>query len=205
MQFLIKQEPRLGWARKSACDDPVLLAYPIESVASHMWGVAALILHITAEPKFQEEQAQFDKCAALSMALLHDVPELITGDITPVDPVSIERKHLMEKDAMDKILTGTSEPVSEQLTAIYERYEDRHCNESKLVKDCDKLDFMITAFLLERQGFTGFSEFYTNTIEKGFQFQIATEMAQTLFDVRNNLADQNRLYNREEDESQTFG
>lgn len=194
---LIKQEHRIGWARKSANDDAIIKPHPNETVAGHQWGVAFLVMTLTREPKFQEELPNFDTCKALEMALLHDVAELKTGDITPVDGISPEEKHKRESEAMNLILACFPESVETSLHNLYLGYENRQCVESKFVKDCDKLDFMVYAFLLERQGFTGFSEFYPNTIESGFFTKLAQDLADTLFRTRNSLNEKNLLYKKE--------
>jgi len=187
VEFLLKQEHRLGWPRMLAHQGGDLLQHPNESVSAHSWGVAILIMTLAREPNFQEELPNFDRLRALEMALTHDIPELITGDITPVDGVSVEEKHKAEKKAMDIILGCFPAVVGNSLEQVYTDYEDRQCNESRFVKDCDKLDFIIYAFLLERQGFTGLSELYSNTTSTGFSTKIAYDLARTLVTTRNKL------------------
>lgn len=194
--FLSKQEHRFGWARKSACDDIVLMEHPNETVAAHQWGVAMLVMTIAREPKFQEELPNFNILKAMEMAVLHDVAEVKIGDITPVDGISPEEKHKAESEAMDQILGCFPKQVGASLRGIYEAYENRECIESKFVKDCDRLDFMIQAFILERQGFSGFSEFYHNTVNAGFSTKIASELAEMLTLTRNELCKKNLLYNK---------
>lgn len=194
--FLTKQEHRMGWARKAACDGLKLESYPNETVASHQWGVASLIMAISRDAKFKEELPNFNKCRAYEMAMIHDVAELETGDITPVDGISVDEKHRLESEAMQHILGCFPDDVRHSLHDIYCAYEDRECCESKFVKDCDKLDFMIYAFLLERQGFSGFEEFYTNSGKDGFSTKIATELADLLVKTRFELAERNLLFRK---------
>lgn len=194
IEFLIKQEPRIGWARKSACDERTLTEHPIETVASHQWGVAKLIMVLTREPRFHLELPKFDTVKAYEMAIIHDVAELKTGDITPADGVSVAEKHKAESEAMKEILGSFPNYISQSLTEVYDRYENRACPESKFVKDCDKLDFMINAFLLERQGFSGFAEFYSNTIAGGFSTRIALDLARVLVQTRNLLEERQELF-----------
>lgn len=196
IEYLIKQEHRIGWARKSACDDRILNEHPNETVASHQWGVAKLIMVLSKEPRFRKEFPNFDTTSAYEMALIHDVPELKTGDITPVDGISAAEKHKAESEAMKEILSTFPNYISEHLREVYERYENRTCAESKFVKDCDKLDFIINAFLLERQGFTGFPEFYSNSVEGGFHSRIALELASLLRETRDSLAERNELFRK---------
>lgn len=196
IEFLIKQEPRIGWARKSACDERALFEHPIETVASHQWGVAKLIMVLTREPRFRQELPRFDTVKAYEMALIHDVAELKTGDITPADGVSAAEKHKAESEAMKEILGSFPNYICQSLSEIYDRYENRDCLESKFVKDCDKLDFMINAFLLERQGFSGFAEFYSNTIAGGFSTRIALDLAKLLIQTRDLLEERNELFRK---------
>lgn len=197
--YLTKQEYRMGWARKSACDEPYLHEHSNETVAAHQWGVAKLIMTLCREPKFQEELPTFDRLKAIEMALIHDVPELITGDITPVDGISVDEKHALESEAMNRIVACYPEETGSSIQALYNTYEARVCRESSFVKDCDKLDFMLNAFLLERQGFSGFSEFYPNTKALGFSTRIVTDLAELLTSTRNNLYERNVLYTKHGD------
>lgn len=191
--FLIKQEPRLGWARKGACDEKAaLLKHPCEVVASHQWGVMWLIMAISKTAAFQLEFPKFNHEIAHEMASIHDLAELVIGDITPVEGVTSEQKHIMESKAMSSIMADYPDEVSSKMTSVYNRYETRDCIESKFVKDCDKLDFMITAFVLERQNFRGFEEFYPNS-NKGFFSKIAQRLADTLIETRAKLIASNQL------------
>lgn len=194
VQYLIKQEHRMGWAHRSACDDKKLQSHPNETVASHQWGVAYLVQVLSLVPQFQDELPDFDCYKALGMALIHDVPEAKVGDITPADGIDPEEKHRLEREALDEMLSALPEPVRTSMHSIYNSYEDRQCAESKVVKDCDKLDFMITAFLLERQGFSGFKEFYASSVKEGFSTKIAKELAETICAKRSELLEQNKLF-----------
>lgn len=194
--YLIKQEHRIGWARKGACDNPGKLdPYPNESVASHQWGVAWLISVLRRSSLFREELPDFDALAAFEMATIHDVPELVVGDIVPPDNIPEKVKHQLERDAMDKILGSFPNDVRAGLVETYDRYERRQCNESKVVKDCDRLDFIIHAFLLERQGFVNLDEFYDNTVKAAnFNTKIAAELAKLLIETRKSLTDSYMMF-----------
>jgi len=192
--YLIKYEPRLGWAHRRACNESALLKYPCESVASHQWGITWLILTISNSERFKKEIPEFNKQVAYEMAASHDVPELVTGDITPADGISAEEKHRMESLAMQSIQSFYPDGVANVIDKTYKRYEERQCIESKFVKDCDRLDFMITAFVLERVGFSGFEEFYANSRRCSFSTKIAGEMAELLVETRNKLDGTDSLY-----------
>lgn len=188
----------MGWPNVSACGEK-LDPYPNELVACHQWGVAFIIMTLSEDPKFKDEFPDFDLARAIKMALIHDLPELKTGDITPRDGISPEEKHKMEAAAMEQILERFPKPIQIALSQLYIAYENRQCTESKVVKDCDKLDFMIQAFLLERQGTDGcsqegLSDFYVNSIESGFYSKIVKDLANTLLTTRAGLVRENSLY-----------
>src|SRR2546422_10413003 len=68
----LKLEPRRGWKEK-------LRLSHVESVADHSYGVAMLCL-------FQAwSRGGYDLELLLKLALIHDLDEAITGDLTPED------------------------------------------------------------------------------------------------------------------------
>src|SRR3989449_7106543 len=68
----LKLEPRQGWKEK-------LRLSHVESVADHSYGVAMLCL-------FQAwSRGGYDLERLLKLALIHDLDEAITGDLTPGD------------------------------------------------------------------------------------------------------------------------
>ena len=65
----LKDVIRSGWQR-------VGIESP-ESVASHSWGMSALALRLCPE--------NLDLSKVLSLCIIHDIPEIIVGDLTPHD------------------------------------------------------------------------------------------------------------------------
>lgn len=196
IQFLIKQEHRMGWPYRGACSEvDTLLDHPNETVAAHMWGVAQMIQIVSEDEQFKKELPNFNLLAALRMALMHDVPELITTDITKEDPMTREEKNKAEAIAMGQILSRLPESIGETMHEMYRTYELKSNKEAEFVKDCDRLDFMIYAFVLERQGFNCITEFYTNTMNDAPMYtNIASELAEQLCKTRNELLERGCLY-----------
>ncbi|HMV69905.1 MAG TPA: HD domain-containing protein, partial [Myxococcota bacterium] len=86
----LKALPRAGWVRRGV-EAP-------ESVAAHSWGVAWLVLAL-APP-------EIDRGRALTYAVLHDLAEVRTGDITPHDGVPPAIKAAAEARAIDDLLVS---------------------------------------------------------------------------------------------------
>ena len=83
----LKDIDRTGWVR-AGVENP-------ESVAAHSWGMAVLALRLCPE--------QLDLSKVLSMCLVHDIAEIVVGDLTPHDDIRGEEKHRLEREAMMKI------------------------------------------------------------------------------------------------------
>jgi 5'-deoxynucleotidase YfbR-like HD superfamily hydrolase len=120
----LKQVPRAGWLRAG-------IGSP-ESVAAHSWGVAMLALSVPA-PELNRERM-------LAFALVHDLAEVIVGDITPHDGVAAEDKARREQAAAGELLGRAPE-----LLALWRDYEAQDCPESRFVRQLDRLDMALQA------------------------------------------------------------
>ena len=123
----LKGLPRAGWIRAGVRDP--------ESVAAHSWGVGWLVL-VLCPPHLDRERA-------LAMAILHDLPEVRTGDITPHDGVPTEEKQLAESRAMRSLVASLEE--GDYFLELWWEYENGSSPEGRLVKACDKLDMALQA------------------------------------------------------------
>jgi putative hydrolase of HD superfamily len=85
--------------------------------------------------------AYLDKLKCLQLALVHDLPEIYCGDITPseLDPV---KKQALEKSAMAMVVKNLG--VS-QLQELFEEYERHETPEAQFVWVMDRLDNVFTA------------------------------------------------------------
>ena len=87
----LKRLPRTGWVQRGVPDP--------ESVAAHSFGVAALAA-VTASA------VGADPARAVLVAVIHDVAEALTGDLTPADGVPGDTKRRREEQAARRILAG---------------------------------------------------------------------------------------------------
>lgn len=125
--FALKALDRAGWLRVGV-DRP-------ESVAAHSWGVALLCL-LTAPP-------HLDRARLLAYAILHDLAEARTGDLTPHDGVPREVRHAREADAMRALCASL--PNGAEVEALWWAYERQQDDESRFVKQLDRLDMATQA------------------------------------------------------------
>ena len=143
----LKALPREGWVRRGVPSP--------ESVAAHSWGVAWLVLALLPE--------DLDRGKALAYAVLHDLPEVRVGDITPADGVSRPEKRAREHHAM----AGLCEPLEAgaALQRSWEAYEAQADPESRFVRELDRLDMALQCVVYTERGHPGLREFLDSAAE----------------------------------------
>lgn len=148
----LKQISRQGWTY-------IGVPKP-ESVADHSFRVAILVLLLA------HRNPDIDPARALTIALLHDLPEAITGDITPFDQhlndgeidsdrlfrsqprysdEVDQRKYQAEHDAIQTIARRLDEAGRALVTGAWIEYERQETNEARLVRQADKLEAWLQA------------------------------------------------------------
>ena len=124
----LKSVLRAGWVR-AGVKQP-------ESVASHSWGMALLATQLCP--------ADLNLQRVLELCILHDVAEVIVGDITPHDEITIDEKRRLEREAIASMGIDAEE--------IFHEYEEQSSAESQFVRYLDKLDMALQAEIYEGQG-----------------------------------------------------
>ena len=157
-KYKLKNVLREGWKRLPLIEN-------IESVADHSWSLSMLVLEFT--PK------EFDLSKCLAMAVLHDVPEVLVGDITPHDGIDKTEKHQREERASHTLL-----PTHAQ--KIWKEYADASTPESKWVHLLDKVEMAIQAFLYKKQYGVNTEEFFTSTGQAVSKYQVHSPLPQSL-------------------------
>ncbi len=149
--YRLKEEHRTGWVEKG-----IDLA---EDVAAHSWGTAFLCLIYGPD-----EDIDIDR--AIRLALVHDLAEAETGDISAQhsDNREMDRdeKHRLEEQAMQE-LAGEELGKVQQL---WEEYEQRDSPEARFVKDMDMVDMCLQAIKYIQDGKVAageMDEFFTTT------------------------------------------
>ena len=136
----LKQLSRTGWVR-SGVENP-------ESVAAHSWGMAVLALRLAPKELNLER--------VLSLCLVHDLPEVRIGDLTPYDDTS--NKAELEHKAMSD--------MAPQWLSLFEEYEAEETAEAKFVKQIDKLDMGLQAIMYQTKQDIALEEFIVSAKSK---------------------------------------
>ena len=99
---------------------------------------------------------QLNSSHCTKMALVHDMAELLVGDITPMDDVPKAEKARREAKTMEylcsELLGGCGEQEQgDQIRAIFEEYEKGETLESKFVHDVDKVELLLQMIEYEKR------------------------------------------------------
>lgn len=131
----LKDEQRRGWKLKAGIKHP-------ESVADHTYGVAVLSMILADKLGLNAE-----KC--IRMALLHDLSEVIIGDLMPGEN---NNKREEENAAMRELFMLLPKKLTRGYIAIWNELRIGKSKEAKLVRQLDKLEMVVQAYRYKEQG-----------------------------------------------------
>lgn len=145
MQFYVlatslKDVIRSGWKRYHVSKER------LESIAEHIYGTC--ILAISVDSEFNPG---VDLNKVLRMLVLHELEEVIIGDITPYDNVTEEEKIVRGKEAVNKILNGLVK--KDEYVKLLNEFNEHITKESKFAFCCDKLEACLQAKIYTENNF----------------------------------------------------
>ena len=146
---------RQGWIRHGLAQEVC------ESVAEHTLGVVFLSM-LLIDQYFPD----LDMLKVLRMSILHDFGEVYAGDFTPLDGVSAQEKHFLEKDSLDKIFRQT--PAADSYLQIWEEFEESLTPEARFVRQVDRLEMALQAAVYHFERLPEPKEFF-NSARKSIQ------------------------------------
>ena len=100
------------------------------------------------------------------MALLHDLAESVTGDLTPRQKQGNHKE--LEASALKKSLNDLPEPIKDHYTELFTEYQDNKTPEARLVHNADKLDMLYQAREYEEKGYR-LDQFWETEIDPEYE------------------------------------
>lgn len=139
----LKTTKREGWRRFDI--------HHGESIADHMYRMSIITMLC---PPTLAPRINLPRCTM--MALVHDMAELLVGDITPVDGVTKSEKSRREAETMDYLTKSSLGNVAggaagANIRELWQEYEDSETLESHFVHDVDKMELLLQMIEYERQ------------------------------------------------------
>lgn len=150
----------------------------LESIAEHVYGTCILALSIDSEFK-----TDLDINKVIKMLVLHELGEVIIGDITPFDNITPEEKMKREHEAM-KAVIGNLVNQQEFLSLLIE-FDAKQTKEAIFAYQCDKLEADIQAKVYQDMGCqNSLDEQENNVVFKSDKVQqMIKDGAKTAFDI----------------------
>jgi len=168
----LKRVARTGWVMRGVAD--------AESVSDHSYGVAFVALTLAS---FVEEDV--DTTKLLTLALIHDLPEAILGDIpAPAgEYLPSDAKERAEGSVLATLLEGL--PQLRDWRTWWREYEEQTTVEARLVRDADQLDLLLQAFVYEQTtGNRWLEEFWRETTSDIFSYGATRRVFDVLRETR---------------------
>jgi putative hydrolases of HD superfamily len=113
-----------------------------ESVADHSWRLSLMV--ILCYPYLD---AEIDLEKTLQMAILHDLPEIIVGDIPFFEALegSLEKqqKYTLENEAMKDICSRLEREEELRLFSLWKEYQSGESREARFLRALDKIEAQI--------------------------------------------------------------
>ena len=135
----LKKERRRGWVVKVKVTDA-------ESVADHSWRTALMALILGGSRGLDTQRMT-------AMALIHDLSEAVTGDLTPEDEQDPRRKRELADEAFQRLLSLLPASMRSNLALLWQEYQQSTTEEAQLVRELDKVEMALQAEEYGREGY----------------------------------------------------
>jgi len=116
-----------------------------ESSAEHSWRLTLMVFVFADELKLD-----LDVNHAVRIAIVHDLPEAIAGDVDALDvydgKVSKEEKENMEISAMEELRISLPDKLGSEVYDLWQEYVNGKTREAKFVKALDKIETLTQVY-----------------------------------------------------------
>ena len=185
----LKLVPRSGWVSYR------INKHDIEPVASHSYSVAVIALTMAEMIRSKNKKVSVER--VLRMALLHDLSESLTFDISKAYLRYLGRKGSQLKARLDRrafsnILAGLAdEPLKRTFRYAFEEYSATRSLEAKIVHCADAVDLLLQIIEYQRMGYSKVTldPIWKETKSRlvGYKLALANEWASRLERVRSGV------------------
>ena len=136
---ILKNVIRKGWLNWH------VNAERVESVAEHIYGTQML-----AVAMYSEYQYDIDIAKVMYMLAVHELEEIIIGDLTYLE-ISAEDKKVIGHKAVEQILAGLLN--GNQIKKLIYEFDERKTKEAVFAYHCDKLECDLQCKLYDESGY----------------------------------------------------
>lgn len=149
----LKEVVRRGWKFRN------FKTSRTESDAEHVFSMLMLAFYILSK----NNSTKLDGFKIFKLILFHELGEIEVGDITPFDNYDIDLKHKQEKSVVKRI---SKKYNIEEISELWNEYNDRKTLESRFVKLLDHLDYLCQANVYKEENDEQFQTLYNEYVTK---------------------------------------
>jgi putative hydrolase of HD superfamily len=185
----LKRVPRSGWITYRIGKDDV------ESVSSHSYSVAVIALTMSEIMRLRKQEVDVER--VLKMALLHDLSESLTFDISKAYLRYLGRKGSrmktrLEEKATSRVLADLqNDRLARTFRATIKEYSSSNSLEARIVHSADALDLLLQVIEYERMRYSKVTldPIWRETRSKlmKYKFPLAEEWSRQLQRIRTEL------------------
>lgn len=135
----------------------------VESVAEHIYNVQMLAIAMYSEYAYD-----IDIMKVIMMLAVHELEEIVIGDIPVTDPDHINKMEIGHK-AVCKILENLAD--KDRIKELVFEFDERKTNEAVFAYHCDKLECDLQAKLYDEEGCFDLTEQQDNYEYNSFEIQ----------------------------------
>ena len=117
----------------------------LESIAKHVYGTCILALSIDSE-----FETNLDINKVVKMLVIHELGEVVIGDITPFDNITPEEKIEKEHEAIKEVLGDLIK--KDEFYSLLLEFDDKKTKEAVFAHHCDELEADIQAKVYQDMG-----------------------------------------------------
>ncbi|MBR2704393.1 MAG: HD domain-containing protein [Clostridia bacterium] len=150
----------------------------VEDIGQHCFKVAILAINLNKKFRLPVNLER-----VVLMIVLHEIGEVLLGDITPFDNITPEQKKTMEHKAMHMMLEGLDD--ADELYALLLEFDEHKTNDAMFAFFCDKLQACIQVKWYQDKGLLKLSDEHEDSVVYASPKvqKILEDGAKTVFDV----------------------
>ena len=160
----LKGLPRTGWVESGILEP--------ESVAEHSFRTAVLAMLLA-------DLQGLDSGKAVKMALLHDLAEAVTGDLTYREKCSRGLAYQTEEEkAIDRLFSRLPRDVAASYRALWDELREASSPEAKVAAQADKAEMLLQASEYEGKGVapSRLERFWHSMVDDGLASELLREI-----------------------------
>lgn len=131
MAFFIEAEKLKTTLRHSWTNDSTRQ----ESTAEHSWMLCLIAIIL-----FERLTIKIDQLRVLKILIVHDLAEVIIGDIPAFDSKRRKNKKEREKAGLEQIIKNLPDDTKKEIRELFEEYENKTTLEAKVAQAVDKFE-----------------------------------------------------------------